>query len=67
MQSPIIDLLVKVAEQLSMDEQKELLNRLEGLMAPLQRPSETLQIFHVDVFPPHLTLRREDEYGDDER
>jgi hypothetical protein len=33
MQSPIIDLLVKVAEQLSMDEQKELLNRLEGLIA----------------------------------
>jgi len=33
----------------------------------LKRPSETLQIFTVDQWPEGMSLRREDEYGDDGR
>jgi hypothetical protein len=62
-----VDTLVKLAEQLSEAEQEELIRRLEGLRQPYQRPSQTLHIFHIDKFPEHMTLRREDEYGDDER
>jgi hypothetical protein len=47
--------------------EKELRTRTLVYFAPRQRPSETLKIFHVDHFPEHLTLRREDEYGDDGR
>jgi hypothetical protein len=67
MESLTVDTLVKLAEQLSEDEQIELLRRLEALRAPRQRPSQTLRVFHVDQFPADMTLRREDEYGDDER
>jgi hypothetical protein len=56
-----------MASQLSEAEQDELLQRLEALRAPRQRPSQFLRVFHVDHFPEELTLRREDEYGDDDR
>jgi len=67
MESPTVDTLVRLAEQLSEAEQAELIRRLEALRPPYQRPSETLHVFHVDHFPEHLTLRREDEYDDEER
>jgi hypothetical protein len=41
--------------------------RIAALRPPRQRPSQTLRVFHVDHFSENLTLRREDEYGDDER
>ncbi len=62
MESLTVDTLVKLAEQLSEDEQEELIRRLEELRLPRQRPSQTLRVFHVDRFPDGLTLRREDEY-----
>jgi hypothetical protein len=67
MVAPTVETLVKFAEQLSEEEQVELLHRLEALILPRQRPSQTLRVFHVEHFPETLTLRREDEYGDDER
>lgn len=68
MESLTIDTLVQLAEQLNEDEQDELIRRLETLRPPpRQRPSETLRTFHVEHFPEHLTLRREDEYGDEQR
>jgi len=62
-----VDILMKMAEQLNDEEQIELLRRLEALRQPRQRPTKTLRVFHVDHFPDTLTLRREDEYGDDDR
>ena len=71
MTTPTVDALVELAQQLSEDEQGELIRRLEALNPPQprhgQRPSATLRVFHVDHFPDEVTLRREDEYGDDER
>ncbi len=67
MESPTVEALVRLAEQLSEAEQEELVRRLEALLPPRQRPSTTLRVFHVNHFPEDLTLRREDEYGDDER
>jgi hypothetical protein len=67
MQSPTVETLVRLAEQLSEDEQVELIQRIEALLLPRQRPSQTLRVFHVDSFPEGMTLRREDEYDDDER
>jgi hypothetical protein len=64
---PTVDTLVRLIEQLSEEEQEELVRRVEALRSPRQRPSQTLRVFHVDHFPENLTLRREDEYGDDER
>jgi len=55
---------MKLAEQLSEDEQTELLHGIEALLAPRQRPSQTLRVFHVDHFPDDITLRREYEYDD---
>ncbi len=41
---------------------------LETLPTPSkQRPSQTLHVFQIDTWPAHMTLRREDEYGDDGR
>ncbi len=59
-------LTVDTLVQLSKAEQEELLHRLELLRSPRQRPSQFLRVFHVDHFPEDLTLRREDEYGDDD-
>lgn len=67
MATPTVETLIKLAEQLTEEEQVELLHRIEALIMPRQRPSETLFVFHVDTFPEGMTLRREDEYGDDER
>jgi Ser/Thr protein kinase RdoA (MazF antagonist) len=67
MEFPTVETLVRLAEQLSEAEQAELVRRIEALLPPRQRPSQTLRVFHVDHFPENLTLRREDEYGDDER
>jgi len=63
---PTVDSLVKLVEQLPEDEQEELIRRLEALRLPRQRPSQTLHVFHVDHFPKDMTVRREDEYDDDE-
>lgn len=67
MGSPTVETLVRLADQLSEEEQVELLHRLEAMIPPRQRPSKTLRVFHVDHFPETLTLRRENEYGDDQR
>ena len=67
MASLTVETLVKLAEQLTDDERVELLHRIEALLPQRQRPSETLRVFHVEHFPEDMTLRREDEYGDDER
>ncbi|MCB9451647.1 MAG: hypothetical protein H6672_09415 [Anaerolineaceae bacterium] len=65
MEAPTIEILVKLVEQLSEDEQVELVRRIEALLPPRQRPSDTLRVFHVEHFPENMTLRREDEYDDD--
>jgi hypothetical protein len=67
MEAPTVESLVRLAEQLTEAEQAELVRRLEALRAPRQRPTLTLRVFHVDAWPNDMTLRREDEYGDDER
>lgn len=67
MVAPTVDALVKLAQQLSEEEQGELIRRLEVLHVPSQPPSKTLKVFHVDQIANNITLRREDEYGDDER
>lgn len=67
MDTPSVDTLIEWAAQLTDEEREELMRRLEQLRAPHPRPSQFLRVFHVDHFPENLTLRREDEYGDDER
>jgi hypothetical protein len=67
MELTTVETLARLAEQLSEDEQLELVRRIEALLPPRQRPSQTLRVFHVDHFPEGMTLRREDEYGDDGR
>lgn len=67
MESLTVDTLVEMARQMSDEEQDELIHRLESVRRSRQRPSQTLRVFHVDNFPEHMTLRRKDEYGDDER
>lgn len=62
-----IETLVRMVEQLSPEEREEFVRRIEPLLPLRQRPSQTLRVFHVEHFPEHMTLRREDEYGDDER
>lgn len=67
MQLPNVETLVRLAEQLSEDEQTELVRRIEALQPPRQRPSETLHVFQVDAWPEGMTLWREDEYSNDGR
>lgn len=67
MELPTVETQVRLAEQLNEGEKAELVRRIEAVLPPRQRPSQTLRVFHVDHFPENLTLRREDEYGDDER
>jgi hypothetical protein len=67
MDTPTVDSLIRLAEQLSETEREELLRRLEASLPQRQRPTQTLRVFHVEKFPENMTLRREDEYGDDER
>jgi hypothetical protein len=64
MESPTVETLVRLAEQLSEDDRAELMRRIEALLPPRQRPSKTLRVFNVDHFPEGMTLRREDEYRD---
>jgi hypothetical protein len=44
-----------------------LIERLETKRHKMQRPSLILQVFEVEGWHQQLTLRREDEYGDDAR
>lgn len=67
MESLTVDVVAKLAAQLSEQERNELIRRLESMQAVRQRPSQWLRVFHVDAADPSMTLRREDEYGDDER
>lgn len=67
MESLTVDTVMKLAEQLSEGERTELIHRLQRLSTPRQRPSDTLRVFHIDHIPEQMTLRREDEYGDDDR
>ena len=62
MESLTVDTVMKLAQQLSQDERRELIRRLENLTPPSKRPSQSLRVFHVDHVPDSLTLRREDEY-----
>lgn len=62
-----LDTVFALVEQLTAEDRAELLRRLETQHQPQKRPSSTLRVFHVERFPSQLTLRREDEYGDDER
>ncbi len=64
MESPTVETLVRLAEQLSEEEQAELVRRLKAVLPPRQRPSQTLRVFHVDTWPEEMTLRREDEYSE---
>ena len=67
MDTPTIESLVQLAASLDAEERAELIRRIESLPMPQQRPSATLRVFHVDQMAPEMTLRREDEYGDDDR
>jgi hypothetical protein len=67
MSTPTVEAVFELAQQLSEDEQEELVRRLAALQPPRQRPSTTLKVFHVESFPPEMSLRRADEYGDDDR
>jgi len=58
---PTVETIVTLAEQLSEEELAELVRRLEALLPPHQRPSQTLRVFHADAWPHEITLRREDE------
>lgn len=58
--------LVELIEQLPDEQSHNLIERLTSRQEQ-RRPSKTLRVFHVDHFPESVTLRREDEYGDDER
>ncbi len=67
MTEPTVETIVRLAEQLSEEEQAELVQRLKTLHGSRQRPSQTLRVFHADAWPQGMRLRREDEYDDDER
>jgi hypothetical protein len=60
--------VIKLAEQLTPEEQEALIEHLRASkQRAKQRPSATLTVFEVGVWPQGMTLRREDEYGDDGR
>lgn len=50
---------------LNAQEQAELLRRMQEKFPPKQRPSEALEVFHVERYPKGSTVRREDEYEDE--
>lgn len=61
-----------LAEQLTPKEQQALVERLQAKRGDVVQPSfkpRTLDllVFDVGEWPEELTLRREDEYGEDER
>lgn len=60
--------VVKLAEQLSPEERQALIEHLQmSGKRRAKRPSEVLQVFEVNAWGDAWTLRREDEYGDEER
>ncbi len=59
--------LVDLVEQLPVDQQRDLIDRVQHKQSQPVRLSEQLLVFEVGDWPSSLTLRREDEYGDDER
>jgi hypothetical protein len=66
----LFDEVVRLAEQLSPIEKRALVERLQASSPEKPnkvRPPLNLLVFEVGSWPPDLTLRREDEYGDDGR
>lgn len=63
-----LDHVLKLAEQLTPEEQQALVERLLAKRAETgKRPPLDLLMFDVGPWPEALTLRREDEYGERER
>lgn len=58
--------LVELVEQLPPEEREALVERVSGRHKP-RRLTDTLLTFEVGKWPERLSLRREDEYGDDGR
>ncbi len=62
------DEVVRLADQFSPSEKQALIDHSQSARKRRKkRPSEILHVFHVDVWPENMTLRHEDEYGDDSR
>jgi hypothetical protein len=59
--------VVKLAERLTPDERQALIEHLSVHQGHKKRPTETLKVFTGTDWPQGMTLRREDEYGDDGR
>ena len=59
--------LVELVEQLPDEQQRDLVERVRHKTTKRARLSEQLLVFDVGEWPAGLTLRREDEYGDDGR
>jgi len=64
-----VEQIVRAVEQLSPEEREALIERLRAtqLAKAHVHPELDLLVFDVGPWPDGLTLRREDEYGDDER
>lgn len=64
-----LEQVIKAAEQLTPAEQVSLISRLQARQTARveEMPSLGLLIFDVGPWPENLTLRREDEYGDQQR
>ncbi|MDZ4768015.1 MAG: hypothetical protein SGJ24_02715 [Chloroflexota bacterium] len=58
--------LVELVKQLPPDQRSTLIERVLHKDQP-KRLSEQLLVFKVGAWPEGMTLRREDEYGDDGR
>jgi hypothetical protein len=59
--------LVELVSQLPPQQQRTLIERLQAQTPKSARLSERLMIFDRGEWPETVTLRREDEYGDDGR
>lgn len=66
--------VLRLAEQLSPTEKQKIIDHLKESMAEKELSIEAafqrelgLLTFNVGEFPPDMSLRRADEYGDDER
>ncbi len=62
----LFDFVDELAEQLSVEQKQRLIERLRAVKEQ-QNPLKTLRVFNTGNFPKEMTLRREDEYGDDDR
>jgi predicted RNase H-like HicB family nuclease len=63
-----VDQILRAAEQLTPEEQQELIERLQAIRH--KQPCSILDVLPLDnvgPWPEDLSLRREDMYGDDER